>query len=603
MRGLENFNSTMENLNETAARVNRLLNDFEEPIRAMLPQLTRTVKMADDLSMRLATPIDQVVPGLTPAGRDAELAGDAVACRPTSGSSWRSSTTSAGGCHRSPRWPSRPAACSGCASPASARASRRRPSPRPRRPIRRPRPARRGRRRRRAPVQRPRRRPGRPRPGRRRPRRPRRRSGPPTSAPAKKAAAKKRVRAKPSPNLRQSAAQTPARQDADERGGDDGAGQGGAADVDRHRRPVDDRRRDEAEGDAVAEHRGEVAARDLADEHRRRRRSRTRRGAAAGPRWRCPTRCRRTPASRSASRASRPAELRLAPRHDPAQTGLQRRDARAELVAVQRQAGLQPQRVAGAEPGRSHAGADDGVPQRRLRRRPGRRSRHPARPCSRCRRRCSRRRSTSAWATRNRPTAAAAGNTGRQPVPRRRALDGEHGPSSRSSRSPPTASRTRSVFEALGITSNTSSTPSGRGCHQTMMSSSTEPSASSSRWVYWARPGPTLPRSLDSVRCSRSRASGPADLHRAEVRDVEHDGVLAGRRGARRSCPSGTPAACPTRRTAPCGPRRRGGRRRAASARGSYGAARRAGSAPALVGERHELGVDVVLDAGQRAAR
>ena len=64
MRGLENFNSTMENLNETAARVNRLLNDYEEPIRAMLPQLTRTVKLADELSLRLATPIDQVVPGL-----------------------------------------------------------------------------------------------------------------------------------------------------------------------------------------------------------------------------------------------------------------------------------------------------------------------------------------------------------------------------------------------------------------------------------------------------------------------------------------------------------------------------------------------------------
>ncbi|MET0147001.1 MAG: hypothetical protein ABW328_19750 [Ilumatobacteraceae bacterium] len=65
MRGFENFNSTMENLNETAGRVNRLLNDFEEPIRAMVPQITRTVKMADDLSNRLATPIDQVIPGLS----------------------------------------------------------------------------------------------------------------------------------------------------------------------------------------------------------------------------------------------------------------------------------------------------------------------------------------------------------------------------------------------------------------------------------------------------------------------------------------------------------------------------------------------------------
>ena len=64
MKGFENFNATMTNLNETAARVNRLLNDFEEPIRAMLPQVTRTVKMADDMAQRLSTPIDQVIPGL-----------------------------------------------------------------------------------------------------------------------------------------------------------------------------------------------------------------------------------------------------------------------------------------------------------------------------------------------------------------------------------------------------------------------------------------------------------------------------------------------------------------------------------------------------------
>jgi ABC-type transporter Mla subunit MlaD len=64
-RGLENFNATMDNLNQTATRVNRLLNDFEEPIRAMLPQLTRTVKLADDWSKRISGPMDQVIPGLT----------------------------------------------------------------------------------------------------------------------------------------------------------------------------------------------------------------------------------------------------------------------------------------------------------------------------------------------------------------------------------------------------------------------------------------------------------------------------------------------------------------------------------------------------------
>src|ERR671910_890157 len=65
MRGFENFNATMENLNETAARVNRLLNDFEEPIRLMLPQVTRTVKLADEMASRLSTPVDQVIPGLS----------------------------------------------------------------------------------------------------------------------------------------------------------------------------------------------------------------------------------------------------------------------------------------------------------------------------------------------------------------------------------------------------------------------------------------------------------------------------------------------------------------------------------------------------------
>jgi ABC-type transporter Mla subunit MlaD len=64
MKGFENFNATMANLNETAERVNRLLNDFEEPARAMLPQITRTVKLADEISKRLAPPLENVIPGL-----------------------------------------------------------------------------------------------------------------------------------------------------------------------------------------------------------------------------------------------------------------------------------------------------------------------------------------------------------------------------------------------------------------------------------------------------------------------------------------------------------------------------------------------------------
>src|SRR5690606_27681344 len=66
------------------------------------------------------------------------------------------------------------------------------------------------------------------------------------------------------------------------------------------------------------------------------------------------------------------------------------------------------------------------------------------------------------------------------------------------------AASTRAVFEALGMTSKRSS-----ATHQTMMSSTTEASSGSSRWVYCVRPGPILDRSLVSAACSRSNASGP----------------------------------------------------------------------------------------------
>ncbi len=65
IRAVENFNTTMTTLNETAARVNRLLGDIEEPVRAMIPQITRTVRMADEMSKKLAGPIDLVAPGLS----------------------------------------------------------------------------------------------------------------------------------------------------------------------------------------------------------------------------------------------------------------------------------------------------------------------------------------------------------------------------------------------------------------------------------------------------------------------------------------------------------------------------------------------------------
>lgn len=64
VRGIENFNTTMESLTDTAQRVNRLLDELEEPIRTIVPQVTRTVQATDEIASRLADPLEQVVPGL-----------------------------------------------------------------------------------------------------------------------------------------------------------------------------------------------------------------------------------------------------------------------------------------------------------------------------------------------------------------------------------------------------------------------------------------------------------------------------------------------------------------------------------------------------------
>ncbi|HSM67855.1 MAG TPA: hypothetical protein VK860_16225 [Ilumatobacteraceae bacterium] len=64
LAGVENFNRTMANLNETSERINRLLADVEGPIRAAVPQATRTVKAADELMQVLSGPATAVAPGL-----------------------------------------------------------------------------------------------------------------------------------------------------------------------------------------------------------------------------------------------------------------------------------------------------------------------------------------------------------------------------------------------------------------------------------------------------------------------------------------------------------------------------------------------------------
>lgn len=65
LKGVENFNRTMENLNETTERINALLADVEQPLRAAIPQVTRTVKAADEMMQVVSGPAMAVAPGLS----------------------------------------------------------------------------------------------------------------------------------------------------------------------------------------------------------------------------------------------------------------------------------------------------------------------------------------------------------------------------------------------------------------------------------------------------------------------------------------------------------------------------------------------------------
>ena len=63
-RAVENLNKTMENLNEAAVRVNSLLAEVEEPIRAAIPQLTRTIQAADAITSQLEGPVKAAAPNI-----------------------------------------------------------------------------------------------------------------------------------------------------------------------------------------------------------------------------------------------------------------------------------------------------------------------------------------------------------------------------------------------------------------------------------------------------------------------------------------------------------------------------------------------------------
>lgn len=63
-RAVDNLNRTMENLNDTAERVNRLLGEIEEPVRAMMPQITRTIRTADEITQRIEGPVRASAPNI-----------------------------------------------------------------------------------------------------------------------------------------------------------------------------------------------------------------------------------------------------------------------------------------------------------------------------------------------------------------------------------------------------------------------------------------------------------------------------------------------------------------------------------------------------------
>lgn len=64
LESIERFNDTMDQLNQVARRVNGLLDTVEEPVQALVPQVTRTIKTADALVEQLRGPVEKVAPAL-----------------------------------------------------------------------------------------------------------------------------------------------------------------------------------------------------------------------------------------------------------------------------------------------------------------------------------------------------------------------------------------------------------------------------------------------------------------------------------------------------------------------------------------------------------
>ena len=75
LASVETFNQTMGTLNGVASRVTTLLDEIEDPIKALMPQITRSIKASEAMINQLSGPVEKVAPGLS---RLAETLGSPV---------------------------------------------------------------------------------------------------------------------------------------------------------------------------------------------------------------------------------------------------------------------------------------------------------------------------------------------------------------------------------------------------------------------------------------------------------------------------------------------------------------------------------------------
>lgn len=77
LRLVEQFGTTMEQMGRIATRVNTLLDDVEPPVRALMPQVTRTIKAGDAIVDRMGSAVDllgDLAKGMQPLAQLAENA-------------------------------------------------------------------------------------------------------------------------------------------------------------------------------------------------------------------------------------------------------------------------------------------------------------------------------------------------------------------------------------------------------------------------------------------------------------------------------------------------------------------------------------------------